>query len=96
MTQLVGLVACPLELSPLFKIHQIFHVSLLESYHETKFEVQQVFNTKKLRGKPKYLVFWQVYSLLEAIWEPIGNLIHIQDLVNQFFLTLLRHLEYVP
>jgi hypothetical protein len=31
---LVGLVACQLELPPQFKIHNVFHVSLLEPYHE--------------------------------------------------------------
>jgi len=34
ITKLVGLVACKLELLPQFKIHNVFHVSLLEPYHE--------------------------------------------------------------
>jgi hypothetical protein len=34
IAKLVGLVACQLELPPQFKIHNVFHVSLLEPYHE--------------------------------------------------------------
>jgi hypothetical protein len=36
IAKLVGLVACQLELPPQFKIHDVFHVSLLEPYHETR------------------------------------------------------------
>jgi hypothetical protein len=36
ITKLVGIVACQLELPPQFKIHDVFHVSLLEPYHETQ------------------------------------------------------------
>jgi hypothetical protein len=31
-----------------------------------------------------YLVFWQGYPPSEATWEPAGNLVHAQDLVNRF------------
>jgi hypothetical protein len=34
IAKLVGLMACQLELPPQFKIHNVFHVSLLEPYHE--------------------------------------------------------------
>jgi hypothetical protein len=34
ITKLVSLVAYQLELPPQFKIHNVFHVSLLEPYHE--------------------------------------------------------------
>ncbi len=36
IAKLVGLVACHLELPPQFKIHNVFHVSLLEPYHENQ------------------------------------------------------------
>jgi hypothetical protein len=36
IAKLVGLAACRLELPPQFKIHNVFHVSLLEPYHETQ------------------------------------------------------------
>jgi len=80
IAKLVGLVACQLELPPQFKSHNVFHVSLLEPYHENripechqeppspveiegqeKFEVQEVLDSKKIRGKLLYLVFWQGY-----------------------------------
>ncbi len=103
ITKLVGLVACRLELPPQFKIHDVFHVSLLEPYHETQiperhrkplalveiegqeeFEVQEVLDFKRTRGKLLYLVFWRGYPPSEATWEPVENLVHAQDLVNQF------------
>jgi hypothetical protein len=36
IAKLVGLMACQLELPPQFKIHNVFHVSLLEPYHENQ------------------------------------------------------------
>ncbi|KAH8947543.1 hypothetical protein BDL97_11G047600, partial [Sphagnum fallax] len=84
ITKLVGIVACQLKLPPQFKIHDVFHVSLLEPYHETQFEVQEVLDSKRTRGKLLYLVFWRGYPPSEATWEPVENLVHAQDLVNRF------------
>jgi hypothetical protein len=103
IAKLVDLVACRLEFPPQFKIHDVFHVSLLEPYHETQiperhqeppalvqiegqeeFEVQEVLDSKRTRGKLLYLVFWRGYPPSEATWEPVENLIHAQDLVNRF------------
>jgi hypothetical protein len=103
IAKLVGLVACQLELPPEFKIHNVFHVSLLEPYHENpiperhqeppalveiegqeEFEVQEVLDSKKIRGKLLYFVFWRGYPPSETTWEPARNLVHAQDLVNRF------------
>jgi hypothetical protein len=51
---------------------------------QEEFEVQEVLDSKKIRGKLMYLVFWRGYPLCEATWEPAGNLVHAQDLVNRF------------
>jgi hypothetical protein len=103
IAKLVGLVACQLELPPQFKIHNVFHVSFLEPYHENQipkhhreppslveiegqeeFEVQEVLDSKRIRGKLLYLVFWRGYLPSKATWEPTENLVHAQDLVNRF------------
>jgi hypothetical protein len=46
--------------------------------------IQEVLDSKKIRGKLLYLVFWLDYPPSEATWEPAGNLVHAQDLVNRF------------
>jgi hypothetical protein len=103
IAKFIGLVACQLEPPPHFKIHNVFHVSLLEPYHEKsipkhhreppapvkiegqeEFEVQEVLDSKKIRGKLLYLVFWRGYPPSKATWEHVGNLVHAQDLVNRF------------
>ncbi len=76
IAKFVDVVACQLELPPQFKIHNVFHVSLFEPYHENpipkrhreppapvkiegqeEFEVQEVLDSKNIRGKLLYLVF---------------------------------------
>jgi hypothetical protein len=51
IAKLVGLVACQLELPPQFKIHNVFHVSLLEPYHEIR--SQNVIKNPQLQSKLK-------------------------------------------
>jgi hypothetical protein len=86
IAKLVGLMACQLELPPQFKIHNVFHVPLLEPYHENpiperhreplvpveiegqeEFEVQEVLDSKKIRGKLLYLFFGEVILLLKLL-----------------------------
>jgi hypothetical protein len=49
-------------------------------------------DSKKIHGKLMYLVFWRGYPPSEAIWEPAGNLVHAQDLVNRFHQRYLNKL----
>jgi hypothetical protein len=51
--------------------------------HE-EFEVQEVLDSMKIRGKLLYLVFWRGYPSSKATWKPARNLVHAQDLVNRF------------
>jgi hypothetical protein len=41
-------------------------------------------DSKKIHGKLLYLVFWRGYPPSEATWELARNLVHAQNLVNQF------------
>jgi hypothetical protein len=49
-----------------------------------EFEVQEVLDSMKIRGKLLYLVFWRGYPPFEPTWEHAKNLVHAQDLVNRF------------
>ncbi|KAH8950410.1 hypothetical protein BDL97_10G084000 [Sphagnum fallax] len=92
IAKLVGLVACQLKLPPQFKIHNVFHVSLLEPYHENQIperhrkrpapveiEGQEEFEVQEVLDSKKIR-----YPPFEAIWEPAENLVHAQDLVHLF------------
>ncbi len=58
--------------------------ALIEIEGQEEFEVQEVLDSKRIRGKLLYLIFWQGYPPSEATWEPVENLVHAQDLVNRF------------
>jgi hypothetical protein len=69
--------------NPILECHRELLV-LVKIEGQEEFEVQEVLDSKKIRGKLLYLVFWQGYLAFEATWEPVGNLVHAQDLVNRF------------
>jgi hypothetical protein len=58
IAKLVGLVACQLELPPQFKIHNVFHVSLLEPYHENPIPEchQEPLAQVEIEGQEKFQV----------------------------------------
>jgi len=73
----------PYHENPILKRHQE-PPAPVEIEGQEEFEVQEVLDSKKIRGKLLYLVFWRGYPPSEATWEPVGNLVHAQDLINRF------------
>ena len=49
---------------------------------EPEYEVEHIHDTRCHRGKVKYLIQWRGYQ--ERTWEPLENLKHSSDLVEQF------------
>ncbi len=70
IAKLVNLVACRLELPPQFKIHNVFHVSLLEPYHETqipeRIENPQLQSKLKVKKSLKFRRSWTPKGLVES------------------------------
>jgi hypothetical protein len=85
------------------KVHPVFHVSLLESYRENKwegrvqpppppdeiegeleYEVEEVLDSKVVRGRLQYLVDWVGYGPEERTWESAGAVENAQEKVAAF------------
>ena len=51
--------------------------------HE-EYEVEEILDTKTIRGKRYFLIKWKGYPLHEATWEPISNLTHCREMLKEF------------
>ena len=52
---------------------------------QEEYDVEEIMDSKLIRGKLHYLVKWIGYPLChEWTWEPAGNLMHLQDSINEF------------
>lgn len=85
----VGSQAYRLALPSSYKIHNVFHVSLLEPWvqregeepaepmpladAEGEWEVESIQGARKLRGQQQYLVQWKDWPEEYASWEPAEN-----------------------
>ncbi len=94
-----------LELPSAYRIHDVFHVSLLEPYHSRadtivdpvtgtegheEWEVQAIQTHKDTRAGRRYLVRWKGYSPAEDTWEPPKHLANAQDVLRSYHATAPR------
>lgn len=88
-----------LELPLAYRIHDVFHVSLLEPYHQRadtvstpaidiqghdEWEVQSIQAHKETEQGVRYLVRWAGYSPADDTWEPLGNLTNALEKVREY------------
>lgn len=93
-----GLVAYELALPTGWRIHPVFHVSLLKQYVGTapdrpppvlvndvpEYEVEALLRHCYTRGRLQLLVLWKDYPISEATWEPFANLANASRLLNRY------------
>ena len=56
----------------------------IEVEGEQEYNVEEIRDSRKRRGKVQYLVHWEGYPREEDTWEPAENLKHAQELITEF------------
>jgi len=97
---IVGKQAYRLRLPEKWRIHPVFHVSLLEPYYrnastvapedmilvgeDEEWEVEDILDDKPRYGKPWYLVRWKGFPPCEDSWIPKAYLAHAQRKLKEY------------
>lgn len=90
-----------LALLPFWKIHHVFHISLVKKYtitlpsyvinpvtsYEYEYKVEEILNSCNQGKKIYYLVEWKEYPVKGATWEPEKNCRNFPEALKNFFLT---------
>jgi len=62
---------------------------------EEKWEVEQILNKRKVRGKDKYLVRWKGFTAESDTWEGRENLENVKEAIEEFEKEYRRDMEDV-
>jgi len=97
--QVINPVAYKLLLPQSWRIHNVFHISLLKKCHskpkfskpppeiinnEEEYEVENILDSKILRGKRFFLIKWRGYDSSENTWESESNLANASEILSDF------------
>jgi hypothetical protein len=100
ISEQISPVAFRLVLPAHYKIHNVFHASLLKAYKdsgtvqppppelidgEEEYEVEDIIDHRDRRGcKTEYLVRWVGYGPGHDSWEPVDHLVHAQEKLQNY------------
>jgi hypothetical protein len=98
--QVISKTSYKLELPVAWKLHPVFHVSMLKPHHGRARQVEQpVFSTEEgaeyeveailghrlgRRNRLELLVRWKGYDVSEDSWEPEANLANAEELLRSY------------
>jgi hypothetical protein len=51
---------------------------------EEEYEAEGILEYRRYRRQHQFLILWKGYPRSSATWEPLGNLSHCLELVNEF------------
>ncbi|KAK6224224.1 reverse transcriptase domain protein [Colletotrichum tabaci] len=98
ITQKISDVNFKLKLPDTMKVHPVFHIALLEpaprgshtedciivETHEPEYEVERIIDHRNENGHDEYLIKWKGYGHEDNSWEPVKNLQHSQQALQQY------------